>query len=249
MKKKKERLDKILVLKGIADNPSKARGLIMSGNILANEKKVEKSGTLFSLDVNIRILKKNQGWASRGGVKLSYALQNFQLDIKDKICIDLGASTGGFTDVLLANGAKHIYSIDVGKGQLSWRLTKNDKITIMDKTNVRFLALSNFDRPIDLITCDLSFISLTKALNNILKNINNGLQIIALVKPQFELEKDKIGRNGIVKEDTFRQEAIRKVSNYLISKNFIIESRLESPIKGVKGNKEYFIHAIKTVRK
>ena len=119
----------------------------------------------------------------------------------------------------------------------------------MDKTNVRFLALSKFDRPIDLITCDLSFISLTKALNNILKDINNGLQIIALVKPQFELEKDKIGRNGIVKEDTFRQEALRKVSNYLISKNFTIECSLESPIKGIKGNKEYLIHAINTVRK
>ncbi len=245
----KARLDKILVIKGLVENSSKAKSLIMAGKVLVNNKKIVKSGTSFLTNVDIKILEKNEGWASRGGIKLAYALEYFKIDIKDKICIDLGASTGGFTDVLLSRGAKHIFSVDVGRGQLCWRLAIDNNITIIDKTNVRYIQLSDLHPSINLITCDLSFISLTKALNNILNTTNREIDIIALVKPQFELQKNQIGKRGIVVDENFRMIAIKKVSLFLKEKKCEVISTVESPIKGTKGNLEYFIYAKKEAAK
>ena len=241
----KTRLDKILVIKGLVETVSKAKSLIMAGKVLVNNKKIVKSGTSFFTNVDIKILEKNEGWASRGGIKLAYALKHFQIDIKDKVCVDLGASTGGFTDVLLSKGAKHVFSVDVGRGQLSWRLAVDNNVTIIDKTNVRYIQLSDLHPSIHLITCDLSFISLTKALNNILNTANREIDIIALIKPQFELQKKQIGKRGIVMNENFRMIAIKKVSLFLKEKKCEVISFVQSPIKGTKGNLEYFIYAKK----
>ena len=165
----KERLDKILVHRGYAENSSKAKALIMAGKIIVNGKKAEKSGMKFLENIDIRIISKKHQWVSRGGIKLANAIEKFQIDVNDKICADIGASTGGFTEVLLKNKAKHVYCIDVGRGQLDWKLTTNNKVTVLDKTNARNVDLEKIDKNIEIITCDLSFISIKKALTKIIE--------------------------------------------------------------------------------
>ena len=218
----KIRLDKILVNRGIADNSNKAKALIMAGKIIVNEKKIDKSGIKFLEDVKIRVLRKDHQWVSRGGIKLSNAIKSFQIDLEGKVCADIGSSTGGFTDVLLKNKAKHVYCIDVGRGQLDWKLTSNKKVTVLDKTNARNVDLAKVDNNINIITCDLSFISIKKALYRIIEFKKKHLSLIALVKPQFELSKDKIGKNGIVTNIKYRNEAVKSVSDWLESKSWQI---------------------------
>lgn len=239
--KSKERLDKILVIRGYVESTNKAKALIMAGKILVNEKKIEKAGIKFVENVRIRILNKKHDWVSRGGVKLSNAIKKFDIDINEKICIDIGASTGGFTEVLLHNNAKHVYCVDVGRGQLDWKLSTNKKVTVFDKTNARYLDLEKIDKNIEIITCDLSFISLKKALFKIIEFKKTNVSLIALVKPQFELSREKVGKNGIVAEPIYRNEAINEVGDWLISKNWEVISVIESCITGTKGNQEYFI--------
>ncbi len=243
--KTKERLDKILVIRGLADNANKAKALIMAGKILVNGKKIEKAGVKFLENINIRVLNKKHDWVSRGGIKLSDAIKKFDIDIHDKVCVDIGASTGGFTEVLLNNNAQRVYCIDVGRGQLDWKLSTNKKVTIFDRTNARNVDLAEIDNNIEIITCDLSFISIRKALSKIIEFKKNNLSLIALVKPQFELSKEKIGKNGIVIDSSYRNEAVREVSNWLVSKSWEIVNIVESCITGTKGNQEYFIYSIK----
>ena len=239
----KERLDKILVYRGYAENTSKAKALIMAGKIIVNGKKIEKAGIKFLENIDIRIISKKHQWVSRGGIKLSNAIEKFQIDLNDKICVDLGASTGGFTEVLLKNNAKHVYCIDVGRGQLDWKLTTNDKVTLLDKTNARNVDLEKIDKNIEIITCDLSFISIKKALSKIIEFKKKNIQLIALIKPQFELSKEKIGKNGIVTDVKYRNEAVKEISNWLTSKNWKVIDIIESCITGTKGNHEYFIYS------
>ena len=243
--KVKERLDKILVNKGFVENASKAKALIMSGKIIVNGKKIEKAGVKFSENINVRVLSKQHEWVSRGGVKLSDAIKKFDVEINEKVCIDIGASTGGFTDVLLKNNAKHVYCIDVGKGQLDWKLTTNKKVTIFDRTNARNVDLAEIDGNIEVITCDLSFISIKKGLSKIIEFNKTNISLIVLVKPQFELSKDKIGKNGIVSEPSYRNEAVKDISHWLVSKNWKVHGIIDSCITGTKGNQEYFIYCVK----
>jgi len=241
----KERLDKILVIKGLLENTSKAKAFIMSGKIIVNGKKIEKSGSKFPLSVDIEVLSKGHKWVSRGGVKLSYAIKKFNFIIENRICADLGSSTGGFTDVLIKNKAQEIYCVDVGKGQLDWKLVTNKKVIVLDKTNVRNFDLEKVDDKISLITCDLSFISIKKALIKIINSKISDLNLIVLIKPQFELSREKIGKNGIVRNNEFRQEAVDNITSWFSSKNWKIKGLIESPITGAKGNKEYFLYAKK----
>lgn len=243
--KPKERLDKILVKRGLIENANKAKALIMAGKVLVNGKKIEKAGIKFLENINIRILSKEYEWVSRGGIKLSDAIKKFDIDINGKVCVDIGASTGGFTDVLIKNNAKHVYCIDVGRGQLDWKLSSNKKVTIIDRTNARNVDLAEIDKNIDIITCDLSFISIRKALLQIIEFKKAHLSLVVLVKPQFELPKEKIGKNGIVINAKYRNEAVREVSNWLVSKSWEIVNIIESCITGTKGNQEYFIYSIK----
>ena len=237
----KKRLDKILVSKGLVDSVNKAQALIISGKVLVNKKKIEKAGTKFSLNVEIKLIKKKHEWVSRGGLKLSHALKIFNCYPTEKICVDIGASTGGFTDVLIKHGAKKVYAVDVGKGQLDWSLYKNDKVKVLDQTNIRNISLIDIDSEVSFITCDVSFISITKALTNIVKEKDNNLSIISLIKPQFELSRDKIGKNGIVVSAEYREEAIDKVILWFKNLKWQVSNVIESPIKGTKGNTEYFI--------
>ena len=243
--KEKVRLDKLLVLKNHVENVSKAKALIMSGKVIVNEIKIEKPGTKFTTSINIRIKKKPYNWVSRGGVKLDYAIKQLGLELENKICADIGSSTGGFTDVLLSRNVAHVYSIDVGKGLLDWKILKNGKVTMLDKTNSRKIILEDIHPEISFVTCDLSFISLTKGLEKIVETNNKNVSILALIKPQFELTKEMIGKKGIVTNSDYRKTAIIKVSNWFHEKGWVRKNLIESPIKGTKGNKEYFIYCEK----
>ena len=243
--KVKERLDKILVNKGFVQSTNKAKALIMSGRIIVDGKKIDKAGIKFLENIDIRILNKQHEWVSRGGIKLSDAIKKFDIEINEKVCVDIGASTGGFTEVLLKNNAKHVYCIDVGRGQLDWKLTTNKKVTIFDRTNARNIDLTEIDGNIEVITCDLSFISIKKGLNKIIEFDKTNTSLIVLVKPQFELSKEKIGKNGIVSEPSYRNEAVKETSDWLVEKNWKILGVIDSCITGTKGNQEYFIYCVK----
>ena len=244
-KKEKIRLDRILVKKGYAQSLNITQAMIMAGLVIVNEKKIDKSGSKFLDNINIRIKKKSHNWASRGGLKISCALNDIKINIQNKKCIDLGASTGGFTDVLLQKQAAHVYSVDVGKGQLAWKLVKNPKVTVIDKTNVRYLSLKDVDKSIQIIACDLSFISITKALDKMITLLETEIDLLALIKPQFELSKDKIGSGGIVENEVYRIEAVNKVREWAIRKGLIVENIIPCKIKGSGGNQEFFMHAKK----
>ncbi len=243
--KEKNRLDKLLVLKGLADNVNKAKALIMSGKVIVNDKKVDKPGTKFIGDIAIRLIKKDHNWVSRGGVKLAHAIDELNLNLEKKVCADLGSSTGGFTDVLLKKNAKHIFCVDVGRGLLDWKILNNNKVTVIENTNVRNLNIEDISPDVSFLTCDLSFISITKALAKIVTTKKKNISILALIKPQFELSKDMIGKKGVVINDSYRQIAIKKVREWFKINGWIDKEVLKSPITGTAGNKEYFIYCEK----
>jgi 23S rRNA (cytidine1920-2'-O)/16S rRNA (cytidine1409-2'-O)-methyltransferase len=243
--KEKNRLDKLLVLKGHADNVNKAKALIMSGKVIVNDKKVDKPGTKFIGDIAIRLIKKDHNWVSRGGVKLAHAIDELNLSLEKKVCADLGSSTGGFTDVLLKKNAKHIFCVDVGRGLLDWKILNNNKVTVIENTNVRNLNIEDISPDVSFLTCDLSFISITKALAKIVTTKKKNISILALIKPQFELSKDMIGKKGVVINDSYRQIAIKKVREWFKINGWIDREVLKSPITGTAGNKEYFIYCEK----
>ena len=240
--KDKVRLDKILVLKNYVENVNKAKALIMSGKVLVNEIKIEKPGTKFTQDVFIRIKKKPHIWVSRGGVKLDYVINELKLNLDNKICADLGSSTGGFTNVLLSRNVSRVYCVDVGKGLLHWKILTDNRVNVIDNTNVRNLFLEDIDPQINFITCDLSFISLTKGLEKIIKTKQKNIEIIALIKPQFELTREKIGKKGVVTRSTYRKTAILKVSRWFEKNGWLNRKIVQSPITGATGNLEYFIY-------
>ncbi len=243
--KEKFRLDKLLVLNDFAENVNKARALVMSGNVLVNEIKVEKPGTKFTKDIIIRIKKKPHIWASRGGIKLDHAFNHLNIKIENKICADLGSSTGGFTDVLLSRKASHVFCVDVGKGLLNWKLLNNKRVTVLENTNVRKLGIEDICSKVSFITCDLSFISITKGLEKIVATKKKNIAILALIKPQFELSRDMIGKNGVVTNSIFRKTAITKVCDWFQKNSWMKKDLVESPITGAAGNKEYFIYCVK----
>ena len=240
--KEKYRLDKLLVLNNYVENVTKAKALIMTGNVLVNELKVEKPGTKFIKDIHIRIKKKPHEWVSRGGIKLSYAIEKLNIKIDNRVCADIGSSTGGFSEVLLNKKAKHVFSVDVGKGLLNWKIATNYKVTVLDSTNARYLSIDDISPKISFITVDLSFISITKALDKIASSQKKSLSILALVKPQFELTRDMIGKNGVVTCSLYREKAISKVCEWFKQKGWTNQKVIKSPITGAAGNIEYFIY-------
>ncbi|MBF96799.1 MAG: 16S/23S rRNA (cytidine-2'-O)-methyltransferase TlyA [Alphaproteobacteria bacterium MarineAlpha9_Bin4] len=243
--KEKFRLDNLLVLNKHAENVNKAKALVMSGKVLVNDMKIDKPGTKFTNDVIIRIIKKSHNWVSRGGIKLEHAINKLNIKIENRICADLGSSTGGFTEVLLSKKARQVYSVDVGKGLLDWRVLTNKKVTLIENTNVRKLALEDISSEISFITCDLSFISLTKGLEKIIVTKNKNISILALIKPQFELSKDMIGKKGVVTNKDYRKTAITKIISWFEINGWIKKDIIASPITGMAGNKEYFIYCVK----
>ncbi len=238
---KKARLDKLLFDKGLTDSREKARALILGGNVLVNGVVVDKAGVLVKPD-DVLELKSMMPYVSRGGLKLSHAVKHFNLDVKDKIIMDVGASTGGFTDCLLQHGAAKIYAIDVGYGQFSWTLRTDEKIVLLERTNIRHLAHDLVFDDIDMAVIDVSFISLLKVIPKVMEFLKPSGEIIALIKPQFEAGRKDIGKGGVVREEGKRLEVVEKIRSAAETMGLYVIGTTTSPIKGPKGNVEYFIY-------
>ena len=242
----KERLDVLLVKRNLAESREKAKAIIMSGIVYVDGQKEDKAGTSFEDTVNIEVRGSTLPYVSRGGLKLEKAVNNFGLQLAGKTCMDVGASTGGFTDCMLQNGAVKVYSVDVGHGQLDWKLRNDPRVVCMEKTNIRYVTPEDLGEPIDFSSIDVSFISLTKVLLPIRNYLTENGEIAALIKPQFEAGREKVGKKGVVREKSTHLEVITKVIDYALSIGFSVRDLEFSPIRGPEGNIEYLVHLCKT---
>lgn len=239
----KERLDVILVNQGYAPSREKAKAIIMSGNVYVNGQKEDKAGTSFdTAKIQLEVRGSSLKYVSRGGLKLEKAMEQWQFDLKDCVCMDIGASTGGFTDCMLQNGASKVYSVDVGHGQLAWKLRNDERVVCMEQTNFRYMVRDDIQDDLDFASVDVSFISLTKILIPARNLLKVGGQMVCLIKPQFEAGRDKVGKNGVVREPEIHEEVIRKIVDYADSIGFAVLHLEYSPIKGPEGNIEYLVH-------
>jgi 23S rRNA (cytidine1920-2'-O)/16S rRNA (cytidine1409-2'-O)-methyltransferase len=238
--KSKTRLDHLLLTRGLADTRARAQALILAGRVLVDGVPVTKAGMLVAADAEIA-LKPAQAYVSRGGEKLAPALDHFGVDPKGLVCLDAGASTGGFTHVLLLRGAAKVYAVDVGYGQLDHSLRQDPRVAVLERTNIRLLPQEAIPEPIDLATLDLSFISLTLVLPKILEFLRPGGEILALVKPQFEVGKGKVGKGGVVRDPELQRQAVDKVARVARDLGCEVSPAYPSPITGPKGNQEYFL--------
>lgn len=246
MKKEKIRLDKLLVNRGLAANRSKAQALAMAGCVFQGEQRLNKPGQLMPVKVEITLRGQIHRWASRGGLKLEYGLNHFGLIIQGLTALDIGSSTGGFTDVLLVNGASRVYAVDVGYGQLLPRLRYDPRVVILERTNARYLTAMQVPEPIDLVVCDVSFIGLRVVLPASLSLTHHGTQLLALIKPQFEVSKDQIGKKGVVYDYSLQVEACVRITSWLASMpGWHVLGVIESPIVGAEGNREFLVYAIR----
>lgn len=243
----KERLDVLLVKRGLADSREKAKAIIMSGNVFVAGQREDKAGTTFDEKVQIEVKGNTLAYVSRGGLKLEKAMAEFGLDLKDKVCMDVGASTGGFTDCMLQNGAKKVYSIDVGHGQLAWKLRNDERVVCMEKTNIRYVTPEDIQEPAAFVSIDVSFISLQKVLVAVKELMENGGQMVCLIKPQFEAGREKVGKKGVVRDKKVHFEVVDTMVRYAASIGFHVLHLDFSPIKGPEGNIEYLMHLQKGV--
>ncbi|MEE1314701.1 MAG: TlyA family RNA methyltransferase [Faecalimonas sp.] len=238
----KERLDVLLVKRNLVESREKAKALIMTGNVFVEGQREDKAGSTFSDEVQIEIKGHTLPYVSRGGLKLEKAVANFDVELADKVCTDVGSSTGGFTDCMLQNGARKVFAIDVGRGQLAWKLRQDARVVCMEKTNIRYVTPEDLGEPIDFSSIDVSFISLTKVLLPIRNYLKEDGQIVALIKPQFEAGREKVGKKGVVREISTHYEVIELVLSYALSIGFRVLNLDFSPIKGPEGNIEYLVH-------
>lgn len=242
----KERLDVLLVKRNLASSREKAKAIIMSGNVFVDGQREDKAGTAFPEEVSIEVKGHTLPYVSRGGLKLEKAIRNFDVSVKGKVCTDVGSSTGGFTDCMLQNGAVKVFAIDVGRGQLDWKLRQDDRVVCMEKTNIRYVTPEDLGESIDFSSIDVSFISLTKVLQPVSNYLTANGQIVALIKPQFEAGREKVGKKGVVRDASTHVEVIQKVIDYALSIGLRVCNLEFSPIRGPEGNIEYLIHLEKT---
>ena len=240
----KTRLDVLLVERGFVTSREKAKALIMAGDVFINGQREDKPGTAFQEDKikNIEVKGAAIPFVSRGGLKLDKAVKAFDLDFTGSTCMDIGASTGGFTDCMLQNGASKVYSVDVGHGQLDWKLRSDERVVCMEKTNFRYLTRDQIDDDIDFASCDVSFISLTRILVPARKLLKDGAQMVVLIKPQFEAGRDKVGKKGVVRDKKVHEEVISRIMDFADMAGFTILHLDYSPIRGPEGNIEYLLH-------
>ena len=242
---KKTRLDKLLFEKGLVESREKAKAVILQGNVLVNAIVVDKAGALVRSDVTVTV-KDRMPYVSRGGLKLEHAIKHFSVDVKGKIAMDVGASTGGFTDCLLKHDAAKVYAIDVGYGQFSWILRTDEKVVLLEKTNIRHLDNDLvFDR-IEIATIDVSFISLLKVIPKVLEFLKPSGEIIALIKPQFEAGRKDVGKGGVIRDEKKRLEIVERIKSETEKLGLFVLGVTKSPIKGPKGNEEFLIYLKKT---
>lgn len=238
----KERLDVILVKQGFAPSREKAKAILMTGNVFVNGQREDKAGTTFDEStIQIEVKGSTLRYVSRGGLKLEKAMSEFQVTLAGAVCMDIGASTGGFTDCMLQNGADKVYAVDVGHGQLAWKLRNDERVVCMEKTNFRYVTPEDITEPIDFGSVDVSFISLTKILIPARNLLRTQGQMVCLIKPQFEAGKDKVGKKGVVREPQVHREVVHKVVDYADLIGFEVRGLTYSPVKGPEGNIEYLV--------
>ena len=243
----KERLDILLAEENFFESRAKAKSMIMLGKILVDGVKIEKAGTLVNRDAKIEIIGREMPFVSRGGFKLQKALESFKIDLNEKICSDIGASTGGFTDCMLQRGAKKVYAVDVGYGQLAWKLRQDARVINLERTNIRNVAKENIPDALDFASIDVSFISLEKVLPVAKDLLSDGGEVVALIKPQFEAGRENVGKKGVVKDKKIHAAVIEKILNFAREINFKICGLDFSPIKGPEGNIEFLTHLSKNI--
>ena len=242
----KERLDVLLVSRGLAPSREKAKTMIMEGNVFVNNNREDKAGSTFADDCKIEIHGNTLKYVSRGGLQLEKAMTHFGITLDGKVCMDIGASTGGFTDCMLQNGASKVYSVDVGYGQFAWKLRQDPRVVCMEKTNIRYVTPEDIDDALDFASVDVSFISLTKVLGPARALLKDDGQMVCLIKPQFEAGREKVGKKGVVRDKAVHEEVINKVIDFALEIGFSVHNLEYSPIKGPEGNIEYLVYIEKT---
>jgi 23S rRNA (cytidine1920-2'-O)/16S rRNA (cytidine1409-2'-O)-methyltransferase len=244
-KSKKVRIDRLILDRGFVESREKGQAIILAGNVLVNGQKVEKAGALVAEDSDIRILGEPMPYVSRGGLKLEAALREFKIAVTGKTAIDVGASTGGFTDCLLQHGCRKVYAVDVGYGQLAWKLRQDPRVISIERTNIREINPALVPELLDIAVIDASFISLEKIVPSILKFLARNSEIIALIKPQFEVGRGQVGKGGIVRDETARTAVVEKIAAFFSELGHDVKGVMPSPITGQEGNVEFLIHALR----
>jgi 23S rRNA (cytidine1920-2'-O)/16S rRNA (cytidine1409-2'-O)-methyltransferase len=233
------------VSRGLAESRTRAQALIMAGTVFSGEKKLAKAGDMLADDAPLEVRGKDHPWVSRGGIKLDHGLMHFGFDVTGAVALDVGSSTGGFTDVLLSRGAAKVYAVDVGTNQLAWKLRLDPRVVVHEQTNARMLDRSIVPEPIDIVVCDASFISLTKVLKAPLKLAKPGARLVALIKPQFEAGRDEVGKGGVVRDPAVHERVCAEIAEWVRSQGWDVVGITESPIRGPEGNVEFLLGAVK----
>lgn len=239
----KTRADQLLLDRGLAESRAKAQALILAGLVFSGERKIDKAGQALPIDAPLEVRGREHPWVSRGGVKLAHALEHFAWDVTGAVALDVGSSTGGFTDVLLQKGAAKVFAVDVGTNQLAWTLRRDPRVVVHEKTNARYLTDAVVTEPVDMIVCDASFISLAKVLDKALDFAKPGGRLIALVKPQFEAERGEIGKGGVVRDAAVHERVCEAAAAWLRSRGWAVLGEVPSPITGPEGNVEFLLAA------
>jgi 23S rRNA (cytidine1920-2'-O)/16S rRNA (cytidine1409-2'-O)-methyltransferase len=242
----KLRADQMLVDRGIAETRSKAQALILAGLVFSGERKIDKAGQSLREDAPLEVRGRGHPWVSRGGIKLAHALEEFGWEVTGAVALDVGSSTGGFTDVLLQRGARKVFAVDVGTNQLAWKLRQDPRVIVHEQTNARYLTDAIVTEPIDIIVCDASFISLAKVLNQALDFAKPGGRLLALVKPQFEAEREEIGKGGVVKDPAVHERVCKAAAEWAESRGWTVQGIIRSPITGPEGNVEFLLAATRS---
>lgn len=241
----KLRADQLLVDRGLAESRTRAQALIMAGLAFTGERKIEKAGQMLAEDAAVEVRGRDHPWVSRGGIKLAHALEHFGWDVGGDVAIDVGSSTGGFTDVLLTNGAARVYAVDSGTNQLAWKLRQDPRVTVHEQTSARILTAAHIPEPIDLVVCDASFIGLAKVLDVPLGFVRPGGRLAALIKPQFEAGREEVGKGGVVRDPAVHERVCTEVADWLEGKGWQVLGVTRSPITGPEGNVEFLIGAVR----
>ncbi len=239
----KQRADQLLVDRGLAESRAKAQALIMAGLVFSGERKVDKAAQPLAAGAPLEVRGKEHPWVSRGGIKLAHALEHFGWDVTGAVALDVGSSTGGFTDVLLQAGAAKVFAIDVGTNQLAWKLRQDPRVVVHEQTNARYLTAEIVTDPVDIVVCDASFIGLAKVLDTALDFARPGGRLLALVKPQFEAERGEIGKGGVVRDPAVHERVCAGAADWVASRGWTVEGLVPSPITGPEGNVEFLLAA------
>jgi 23S rRNA (cytidine1920-2'-O)/16S rRNA (cytidine1409-2'-O)-methyltransferase len=241
----KVRADQLLVQRGLAESRTRAQALILSGNVFAGDRRVAKAGDLLPDDAELIVKGRDHPWVSRGGIKLDHGLSHFGFEVAGSIALDVGSSTGGFTDVLLSRGAEKVYAVDVGTNQLAWKLRSDPRVIVHEQTNARDLTREIVPEPIDIVVCDASFISLAKVLDAAIDLAKPDARLIALVKPQFEAGREEVGKGGVIRDPAVHQRVCDEAAEWVRSKGWQVLGIVPSPITGPEGNVEFLLGAVK----